>query len=153
MGDYLLNVYPTDSGEKLGIRKRLSDDATGKYKVPRSVLAFALDGTHVIYNDEIRDVSEFTLYELRDYLRLARADELALEGHNDPFNMQWGFNGAGEFCKDGPDCVSTVDDLFEEITLSSSPAARDALVELLDLTEEYPQAGMQIKSYKSCLRC
>lgn len=56
LGDYLINVYPTGSGETLGIRKRKVDDATGKYHVPRAVLAFALDGTHVLFNDEIRDV-------------------------------------------------------------------------------------------------
>jgi hypothetical protein len=142
LGDYLLNVYPTDSGEMLGIRKRLVDETTGKYKVPRSVLQFALDGTHVIYNDEIRDVSEFTLYELADYLRLARADEMALEGTTDPFNMKWGYNPAGEFCKDGPDCVSAMDDLFEEVTLSSSGTVHDALMELTQLAEDFPQAGM-----------
>lgn len=79
-------------------------------------------------------------------MRIARADELALEGHNDPFNMEWGYTAAGDFCKDGSDCVSSKDDIFEEITLGSAPSAADVLESLWELTEQYPQAGMEVFS-------
>lgn len=77
-------------------------------------------------------------------MRIARADEMALAGTTDPFNMQWGYNAAGEFCKEGPDCVSNMDDIFDTVTLGSAPDASDVLQSLWELTQEYPQAGIFI---------
>lgn len=84
--------------------------------------------------------TEFSLAELRDFMREVLADELALEGHNDPFNLAARYTAAGEWCKDQSfDCISTRDDMF---VMVSSEESRIAMLDLQAMWERDPEAGM-----------
>jgi hypothetical protein len=83
--------------------------------------------------------SEFTLAELRDFMREVLADELAFEGHNDPFNLAARYTAAGVWCKDdSSDCISSMDDMF---VMVSSEESRVVMTDIETLWERDPQAG------------
>jgi len=141
MGDYLLGVHNVLGEAQLGLRKRKVDLDTGKNHVPRAIRGFAHNGTTVIYDHEFRDATEFSLAELRDFMREVLAAQLAYEGHNDPFNLAARFTSAGEWCKDTnplADCVATRDDIFE---LISTEESRTVLLDYQALWERTPQPG------------
>lgn len=73
-------------------------------------------------------------------MREVLAEELAMEGHNDPFNLAASYTAAGEWCKDASlDCVSTREDMF---VMVSSEEARIAMLDIQAMWEREPEAGM-----------
>lgn len=77
-------------------------------------------------------------------MREVLADELAFEGHNDPFNLRARYTSAGVWCNDqSPDCISTMEDIF---VLLSTEESRVVFMDLESTWEREPQAGMPMTS-------